>query len=247
MRRWVASAIVIANAVLALPLQGQGGPPLETDDPGTPGSGHLELNLAVEAERDGGGTGYDAPRVDANLGVGARVQVKVEVPWRVVTSPSQPVRTGLGNVVLGVKWRFAEMGNLAIATYPQVILEGVESSRAKGLADSGTAVLLPIEVGWRLGVLSLGAEVGYQRDQGETEMVYGLAVARQVRPSLELVGECHGRGAADFSDLGGLCGAGVRWELQPRTIALVALEAGVGGSAERRPDHRLYAGAQLRW
>jgi hypothetical protein len=244
----VAWALLVAGAAAgAGPLLAQGGPPLETDDPGTPGPGRLELNLSLEAEREEGGTGYDLPRVDANFGVGTRVQLKLEVPWRVRTSALQPARTGPGNAVLGVKWRFAETGDLAVAVYPQVTLEGIESSRANGLADSGTAMLFPIEVAWVTGPLSLGTEVGYESSPGDDEMVYGLAVALEARPSLELLSECHGSAAADLTEAGMLCGAGFRWALQPSAVALVALEAGVAGPVERRPDHRLYAGAQLVW
>ena len=240
-------AVVLALICSVCTLQAQGGPPLETDDPGTPGAGHLELNVSVEAEREGGGTLYDAPRLDANLGIATRLQLKVEVPWRIATAPGEPARTGVGNVVLGIKWRFAQTGSVAISTYPQVTLGGSESSLAKGLADSGSAVLLPIEVAWRAGPLSLGAELGYQRGQGEAEMVYGLALAHRARPSLELLGECHGSGDAEFTGLGVLCGAGFRWERCQVVSVLAALSAGVAGSAEHRPDRRLYTGVQLRW
>ena len=77
----------------AADLQAQGGPPLETDDPGTPGAGHIELNLSIEAERERGGTLYDAPRIDANLGLGARFQLKLEVPGTL--RPRRPSRRRL--------------------------------------------------------------------------------------------------------------------------------------------------------
>jgi hypothetical protein len=183
--------------------------------------------------------------VDANLGVGARVQLKLEVPWRVATTPSGPAQTGLGNALLGVKWRFAASATLAVSTYPQVTLEGLESSRVKGLADSGTGVLLPVEIAWRIGRVSVGSEVGYQRSQGEDEMVYGLAVSRQAGPALELLGECHGN--TDFTGLGMLCGGGIRWAWHEWVSVLASVGVGVAGSTERRPDRRVYAGAQLRW
>jgi hypothetical protein len=245
--RGLVLGLVLAHAAGARALQAQGGPPLETDDPGTPGAGHVELNIALAAERESGGTVYDAPRLDANLGVGARVQLKIEVPWRVATRSSEPTRTGVGNVVLGVKWRFAESAEVAISTYPQVALEGFESASAKGLADSGTTVLLPVEVAWHVGPLSMGAEVGYQRAQGESEIVYGVAAAHQTRPSLEVLGECHGNGDTHFTGIGMRCGAGLRWVVGQSVSVLAALTAGVAGPGERRPERRLYAGVQLRW
>ncbi len=45
----------------------QGGPPLITDDPGTPGHGHWEINLAVTAEKRGGARSYESPLLDINF------------------------------------------------------------------------------------------------------------------------------------------------------------------------------------
>jgi hypothetical protein len=223
----------------------QGGPPLETDDPGTPGVGHVELNISVEAEREAGRTVYDAPHIDANVGVGARFQLKVEVPWRIGTARAEPARTGIGNVVVGVKWRFAEPGNLAVSTYPQVTFGSSERARADDLAEPGS-VFLPVEIAWHRGPLSLGAEVGYEVGQGDSELVFGLALARTVGRFIELLGECHGAGT-EFSELGMLCGTGLRWELGQAVSALAAVAVGVAGSQATRPDRRWYTGAQLRW
>jgi hypothetical protein len=207
----------------------------------------MELNLSVEAEREGGGTAYDAPRFDANLGVGSRLQLKLELPWRVATGTGGSARAGVGNVETGVKWRFAEAGRLALSTYPQLTLGGSEDATSKGIADSGTAVLLPVEAAWDLGPVSLNAEAGYLGKQDADEIVYGLAIAHAPWASLELLGECHGGGAADLSGQGVLCGAGFRLAPARGIGLLVALSFAVAGSAEDRPGHRLYSGVQLRW
>jgi hypothetical protein len=139
--------LVLLQTGAAMRLAAQGGPPLETDDPGTPGPGHVELNVSLEAEREGGNTVYDVPRLDANVGVGSRIQLKAEVPWRIGTAEGERGRSGIGNVVLRLKWRFAEGRSLAVSTYPQVTLGGSDHARAADLADP-TAVFLPLEIGW---------------------------------------------------------------------------------------------------
>jgi hypothetical protein len=224
----------------------QGGPPLETDDPGTPGGGHVELNLAVGSEGDGAGTTYDAPRIDANFGVGARVQVKAELPWRVATARGEPTHTGIGSLGLGVKWRFADRKGFAASTYPQVTFGGSHRARADGIADP-ESVFLPVELAWYPGPVSLDAEIGYQLGDGSPEMVFGLAVSRLAGRWLELLGECHAGGATALGDLGVECGAGFRWELRQSLSALGAFGVGVGGPESSRPDRRWYTGAQLRW
>lgn len=250
MVRWVMWLMIVGgSAWVARPTRAQGGPPLETDDPGTPGNGHVELNVGLEAERAPDGTGYDAPRVDVNYGAGARVQLKLEIPWRVTTAPSQPTRTGIGNVMLGVKWRFIdrESGRVAISAYPQLTLGASRGAAANGVADSSAALLLPVEVAWRVGPLALDAELGYRLVESASELAYGLVVAHQPLPSLELLGECNGTGEIRFTGIGVLCGLGLRWKLGAPISLLGALEAGVAGSAESRPDRRFYAGVQLRW
>src|SRR4051794_20410627 len=78
--------------------------------PAPPGPGRLELNVSAEAEREAGGTVYDAPRLDADLGVRARLLLKLEVPWRVATAAAQPAMSGVGNIGFGIKWRWGGGG-----------------------------------------------------------------------------------------------------------------------------------------
>lgn len=54
----------------------QGGPPLITDDPDTPGPGHWEINLASLFERSQPQRRLEAPLADVNYGVGQRIQLK---------------------------------------------------------------------------------------------------------------------------------------------------------------------------
>ena len=228
-------------------LQAQGGPPLMTDDPGTPGPGRVELNISLEGERDPDGSVYDAPRLDLNVGVGARLQLKLEAPWRVATAVAEPARSGFGNVGLGLKWRFAELRTVALSTYPQLTLGGSESASDKGVAEAETALLMPIEVAWDAGPVSLNADLGYQNGDGPAQLMYGLAVARALRPTLEVLGECHGSSNTAFEEHGVLCGGGFRWALANAASILGAFATGVAGSVEDRPDRRWYAGVQLRW
>jgi hypothetical protein len=77
-------------AALSGKAEAQGGPPLVTDDPGTPGPGHWELNAALTVEHDDRESIYEVPLVDLNYGVGDRLQLKVELPVRLVASTGSP-------------------------------------------------------------------------------------------------------------------------------------------------------------
>ena len=48
----------------------QGGPPMITDDPETPGNGKFEINLAVAFERRPHEISLDVPAIDINYGWG---------------------------------------------------------------------------------------------------------------------------------------------------------------------------------
>src|SRR4029077_7489805 len=128
---------------------GQGGPPLLTDDPGTPGNGNWEINMAyfqvfTREDRD-----IEAPLLDINYGWGDRIQLKCQTPYIWNKDGETRYRGALGNTLLGVKWRFYQQsrkGGWNISTYPQVDINNPDNSYARGLVELGPRLLLPIEI-----------------------------------------------------------------------------------------------------
>src|SRR5262252_5804 len=109
MRR--ANVLAAAGAVLftltCAPARAQGGPPLLTDDPDTPGPGYWEINVAIDSETSDAWRRADAPNLDMNYGAGTRTQLKFEMPWVVAHGADVGGnRSGIGNALAGVKWRF---------------------------------------------------------------------------------------------------------------------------------------------
>src|SRR5271170_4583107 len=103
-------------AVLA---HAQGGPPFRTDDPETPGNRHWEINFGWIGARNPAAGAYQVPDFDFNYGLGDRLQLKYEIPIAIEETLPQPAtRTdpavpgqvigGLGESLLGIKWRFYE-------------------------------------------------------------------------------------------------------------------------------------------
>src|SRR5712692_1107406 len=108
-KRWPALAglgLFIVSALAPATARAQGGPPLITDDPDTPGPGYWEINIAALMEKTRAQRHVEVPRVDLNYGVGRRIQVKFEMPWVVLQDEEQRTETGAGNATVGVKWRF---------------------------------------------------------------------------------------------------------------------------------------------
>jgi hypothetical protein len=119
-RSWWFSSIVFAAPVLFVVVaQAQGGPPFRTDDPDTPGNQHWEINFGWIGDRNPAAGAYQVPDFDINYGLGDRIQLKYEIPIAIEETRAQPatptapavtgqVIGGLGESLLGIKWRFYE-------------------------------------------------------------------------------------------------------------------------------------------
>lgn len=205
----VSGRLIIALFVLTLSvsapraLDAQGGPPLLTDDPATPGNKHWEINVGLTADRSRAESILETPRIDVNYGLGDHIQLKYEVPWVRLDSNHEQARSGLGNSLLGVKWRFMdeERRGVAVSMYPQLEFNNPTSSARRGLVEQGMQFLLPVEMARRVGPVEVNGEFGYRFiEHRSDEWLYGLALGRQVLPRLELLGEMHGTARRDFGE-----------------------------------------------
>src|SRR6516164_8593101 len=119
-----------AMVVMSANTWAQGGPPMVTDDPGTPGDGHWEINLGAIGTRTPGHWEIAAPDADINYGWGEHIQLKVDVPWLTTRDDGQHWKSDFGDVALGVKWRFLDQdeAGVSVSTYPQYTRHLLESS-----------------------------------------------------------------------------------------------------------------------
>lgn len=111
------------------------GPPLQTDDAGTPGNKHWEINIAYTLDKRHTTTTHETPILDVNYGVGENIQFKYEVPWLVLHENGSGTKSGLGNSVAGVKWRFLDekRDGVAMSVYPQFEFSNPTTSADLGL------------------------------------------------------------------------------------------------------------------
>jgi hypothetical protein len=118
------------------------GPPFVTDDPEPPPPGGWEINVPFILERRPGKTEMDAPRFDFNYGL-PDVQLKLEIPVKIVEEDKAGTETGAGDMLLGVKWRFLnnENSHLQLGTYPQLLVP--TGDHARGLGEGRVALVLP--------------------------------------------------------------------------------------------------------
>jgi hypothetical protein len=218
------------------------GPPLLTDDPGTPGDGHWEINFAWTSERTADAESNEVPLVDINYGVGDRVQLKFEMPWVADTGHGN---NGFGTALAGVKWRFLDQGEdgWQVSTYPQIefLPPGLHHADS---ADSGVAYLLPIEVQRGFGAFDAGFEIGRRlAPAGDDGWIAGIAMGRKITERFDLLGEVHDETAGGTHEL--VFDLGARAALSEHLTLLASLGGDIDNTMGPRNRWVSYLGLQL--
>lgn len=219
----------------------QGGPPMLTDDPGTPGNRMWEVNFLSSVETARGKKVFKTPNVDLNYGLGDHLQIKFELPWLVMTGNGNAIG-GAGNSLVGVKWRFLdqERGGFDVSTYPQLGFNNPTSSVTRGLVEKELTLFLPVEVVRKVGPFEVNGEIGYRIVRQSTdEMEYGLALGRQITKRIELLGELHGSALRNMKEDELFFNVGSRLMLNKNAVLL--LSAGRTVRAGGEPAHYIAA------
>jgi hypothetical protein len=191
----------------------QGGPPFRSDDPDTPGNRSWEINTVFMGNRNLSEGSYVTPNIDINYGLGNRVQLKYEVPLSIHESrgSSGHVDAGLGDSLLGVKWRFCSHhprtavpdqtgkreSNFAVSIYPQLLLNNPTGSVRRDIAEPGPQLLIPLEANARIGPLRISGEFGYWFTNKDVpnSWIRGVIVGHEFRKKTELYLELYDQAA----------------------------------------------------
>lgn len=234
--------LATSPAVLA-----QGGPPLITDDPDTPGPGHWEINIAAHLDKHDQERLFEAPRIDVNYGVGRRIQLKLEMPWLLARDSEGHRASGSGDMTAGVKWRFVGQEGqwLAWSVYPQLDVNTSRASVAKGLAEDGRRLLLPTEITIEFTPVEINVEVGREfAEHGADSWMYGLSTEGHVAPRLELLVEVHGE-RPDGEEMELVANGGARYKITRRLQLLLSAGRQIGRAAASHDPLLLYGGLQV--
>ena len=105
---------------------------------------------------------------------------------------------------------------------------------------------LPIEISRELGPVTIDGEIGYQFVQREKdEVVYGLAVGREINKRLELLAEIHGAAKRDFADDELIFNVGGRFKMSKHYTLLFSSGRSLRGAATGQPMLVAYIGWQF--
>jgi hypothetical protein len=241
----------LAIAVLALCAAraafAQGGPPMITDDPGTPGNGKWEINLAIAFEHRSDETSYDLPAIDLNYGVGEHIQLTLQTAPVLLKREDHGPIGGLGGTEAAVKWRFLDEDKCGfdVSMFPRVIFNIQSSSARRGLADDGTRFQIPFQIAKTFGRFHADAEAGpVGISVGRSEWLYGIVGGLDVAKPTMLMAELHGTSRMNFSQQVVTLNFGLRHEFTETRILILSV-----GHEIVSPDQPLaligYFGMQL--
>jgi hypothetical protein len=205
---------------------GQGGPPMITDDPGTPGNRKWEINLAIAFEHRSDETAYDLPAIDLNYGVGEHIQLTLQTAPVLLTREDHGPIGGLGGTEAAVKWRFLdeEKSGFDMSMFPRVIFNIQQSSARRGLADDGTRFQIPFQIAKTFGRFHADAEAGpVGISVGRSEWLYGIVGGFDVAKPTMLMAELHGTSRMNFREQTLTLNFGLRHVFTEHRILILSL------------------------
>ncbi|HSU14747.1 hypothetical protein [Longimicrobium sp.] len=225
------AVVVCALAIGPAAARAQGGPPLMTDDPGTPEPGTWEVNVAVTGDFTPGTGAYELPVLDVNYGAGSRVQLTAAVPVAFQHSSGEGTHGRLGEIETGAKWRFVDAGAalpVDVSTFPKLVFHpGV------GGPAEDTELLLPLEAAREMGPFAVNVDAGrvFQRHAGQ-RWFYGAAFQYAPAERMQWLAEVHVETGTEDGTVRFL-NAGFRRDLDAHRILMFSIGRSVfrGGAA----------------
>ena len=171
-------------------------PPLTTDDTGTPGPNGVEINLLMDCDRSKAAKGCER-LVDANYGIGDKIQIKIERDYGVERNEDGVVTRGLGPTEFGVKYRFYDKNGLSAAIYPQITIDNSKKHSSDPSAEierEGNTVYIPVIISKELGKYTVVTNTGYRHSYKSSEddaIIAGVAIARALDERSRIMGEIY--------------------------------------------------------
>lgn len=227
----------------------QGGPPLLTDDPATPGNGHWEINSALNFISNSASYSALFPLLDINYGYGDHIQLNLNSSFNNAAVYGANSGSGGSLTSLAVKWRFVDekTSEIAISTYPRVDFHTPLASDDPLINAPGSRYLLPIEFAKEFGPFGINPEAGYAYYTGApAEWVYGLAASYKVEKDVETLFEIHGRTQSTTANRELLYAVGGRSEISEAISLIFSLGRSVTCYDGQPNFWNLYFGFQTR-
>jgi hypothetical protein len=241
-------AIALFVAYAARTAFGQGGPPMITDDPGTPEPGKWENNIAIAFQHRSSETSYDLPAIDFNYGVGEHIQLTLQTAPVLLKREDHGPIGGLGGTEAALKWRFLdeEKTGFDVSMFPRVLFNVLQSSVRRGLAEDGTRFQIPFQAAKTFGAWHVDGEFGpLASSVGRSEFLYGAVAGYDVSKQTMLMAELHGTSRTNFTQDVLTLNFGWRHQINEHAIWIGSLGHEVHSGADQPLSFIGYCGVQL--
>ncbi len=165
-----------------------------TDDPGTPGKGRWENNLAIAFEHRPNEWSIYAPAIDLNYGWGDHVQLTLQTSAALLQRSDHGPVDGLGGTEAALKWRFLDEDSNGVdaSMFPRIIFNITQSSVRRGLSEDGTRFQIPFQVAKKVGSVDLDCEFGpLVSTVGRSEFLAGVVAGVDLTKKTSLMAEVH--------------------------------------------------------
>ncbi len=190
-RLFMAIVVVLLGAIMGAP-QASAGPPFRTDDPEPVEYRNGEFYVAAEYANDRDGVSGTAPHLELNYGVVPNVQLHLLVPAAFDKPRREPTLYGLGDIELGIKYRFIQEGDFMpmVGVFP--ILHLPTGNENRGLGNGDPQLFIPVWLQKSWGPWTSYGGGGYWLNPGTDNTNYwymGWLIQRDITKWLTVGGE----------------------------------------------------------
>jgi len=228
----------------------QGGPPMFTNDPGTPERGTWETNLGWETAWSEAGNEQGLPSIDINYGLTDAIQLSYAASWIRLREAGRDEVWGLSNSEVAAKWRFHNPGEggWVISAEPAIEFRNPGShSVRRGLADDGTTLGLAFQFQREMPDFDLNFDIGFAHNSRNPDAWFGgVAIGRELTENVAWAAEIHLDASSDLDDFEIIANVGVRWEYSETFSVLCAVGQDLHNSFGERTEFFSYLGLQIR-
>jgi hypothetical protein len=171
------------NALMGLMLCSVIGLSHAYEDADTAGQGKVELELATErASNDSGDTVNWETMATVTYGLAEALDISVTVPHLVNKADGVDTESGLGDMALGLKWRFLDADALKMALAAEITAPTGDDDKGLGAGRANYGAMLI--AAYELGDVTLFANAGYRYNDNradERKQIWQTAVAAEYK------------------------------------------------------------------
>ncbi|HUW29304.1 MAG TPA: transporter [Sulfuriferula sp.] len=189
--KYVAGSLLACTMLMA-PRLALAGPPFMTDDPEPVEYRHHELYISSQLVKTQDGRSGTLPHLEYNYGAAPDLQLHIIVPYAFNSPVHGQRESGLGDVELGIKYRFMQETDSRpmVGIFP--LVETHTGDASKGLGNGATQVYLPVWLQKRWGKWQSYGGGGYwinNAANARNHWFFGWQLQKDVSEHLTLGGE----------------------------------------------------------